>query len=129
RGGGGARHAPARGPGARALRAEERADVLDRLANVAGGPPRLLRARELEEVRQDAVQAPGLGPERRQGRGALLGGQLGLVGQERGGIEDGRERITYLVGHAGGQLARRRQPPGLAQARGQPLALAARALG
>ena len=48
--------------------------------------------------------------------------------EQRGRVDDGRQRIADLVGHAGGQLARRGEPLGLAQAGVKPLALAAGAL-
>ena len=102
--------------------------MLDDLADVAGRSPSLLRPRELEEVGQDAIESPRLGPERGERRRALVGGEPPVVGQERGSVQDGREGIADLVSHAGGELARGGQALGFSQSRVEPLTLAAGSL-
>ena len=102
--------------------------MLDDLADVAGRPPRLLGPRVAQEVGQDAVEPAGLGPQRLHGGRPLVTGEPGLVGEQRGGVDDRGQRVADLVGHAGGQLAGGGQALGIAQPRVQALALAARAL-
>ena len=102
--------------------------MLHHLADVARGQLRRLGAREAQEVGQDAVEPPRLRADGAQRGRALGGGEPALVGEERGGVDDGGQRVADLVRHARGQLAGGGQALGVAQARVEPLALAARAL-
>jgi hypothetical protein len=110
--------------GARPVVADQPAHVLEDVADVAGRHPRLRRPGEPEEVGQDPIEPPSLGPHRGQRARALLGGQLRLVGQQGGRVDDGGQRVADLVSHARRQLTGGGQPLGLAQARLQALALA-----
>ena len=122
------RHLDVHAGGPRAAVADQPADVLDHLPDVARHPPGFLGPREVQEVGEDAVEPPRFGADRRQRGRALVGGEARLVVEQRRRVDDGRQRIADLVGHAGGQLARRGQALDLTQAGVKPVALTARAL-
>src|SRR5438477_5494502 len=91
------RHLDVHAAGARAIVADERAHVLDDLADVAGRPPRLLGPRVAQEVGQDAIEPARLGPQRLHGGRPLVAGEPGLVGEERGRVDGRGQRVAELV--------------------------------
>src|SRR5215470_5898047 len=108
-------------PPARVVTDEGR-HLIDDLADVAHEPLGLAGTGEAQEVGEDPVEPPRLLLHHAQGVSALLSREGFFHTEERGGVDDGGQGITDLVGHAGRKLTGRGQALRLGEAGLQPLA-------
>ena len=90
-------------------------DVIDDLPDVAHERLGLAWPGEEEEIREDAVEPTRFFLHDAQGVGPLLAGEGFLHTEECRRVDDGRQGIADLVGHACGELARRGQALGLGE--------------
>jgi hypothetical protein len=77
-----------------ALFLKEGRDMLDDLANIPQLAFELTRAGKEEEVGEGGVEAPGLRLDGLQNTGALFWGEGVLVFEQRGRVDNGRQRIA-----------------------------------